>query len=152
MPIYAAPVGSVLFLLNDVLGYKRYQNLPGFAEATPDVVAEILAEGARFSEEVLQPLNRVGDEEGCVRHDDGSVSTPKGFKEAYERFAAGGWIGLAGDPAFGGQGLPYVLAAAMNEFVTSSNQAFAMYPGLTSGAISALIAAARRAMRATCRR
>jgi acyl-CoA dehydrogenase len=138
MPVYKAPVGSVLFLLNDVFGYQRYQNLAGFAEATPDVVAEILAEGARFCEEVLQPLNRTGDDEGCVRQDDGSVTTPRGFRQAYDGFAAGGWIGLAGDPQFGGQGLPYVLAAAMNEFVTSANMAFGMYPGLTQGAIAAL--------------
>ena len=79
-----------------------------------------------------------GDVEGCVRHDDGSVTTPAGFKEAYRGFSAGGWIGLAGDPEYGGQGLPYVLAAVINEFVTSANMAFGMYPGLTQGAIAAL--------------
>ena len=138
MTIYKAPVENALFILNDVLGYPRYANLPGFAEAAPDVVATVLAAGAEFAEQVLLPLNRVGDVEGCVRRDDGSVTTPPGFKEAYRDYAAGGWIGLAGDPAHGGQGLPYVVAAAMNEFVTSANMAFGMYPGLSQGAIAAL--------------
>ncbi|HET7715192.1 MAG TPA: acyl-CoA dehydrogenase C-terminal domain-containing protein [Bauldia sp.] len=138
MPSYHAPVDSVLFLLSDVLGFYRHANLPGFAEATPETVEAILREGARFAEERLAPLNRVGDVEGCRRHDDGSVSTPTGFRDAYRDYAAGGWIGLAGDPQYGGQGLPYVLSAAMNEFVTSANMAFGMYPGLTQGAIAAL--------------
>ena len=138
MPTYRAPVDNVLFLLNDVLGFHRHANLPGFADATPEVVEAILKEGARFAEERLAPLNRVGDVEGCTHHDDGSVTTPAGFRDAYRDYAAGGWIGLAGDPDYGGQGLPYVLAAAMNEFVTSANMAFGMYPGLTQGAIAAL--------------
>jgi alkylation response protein AidB-like acyl-CoA dehydrogenase len=138
MTIYKAPVDQTLFLLNEVLGFARHANLPGFADATPDVVAAVLGEGARFAETVLQPLNRTGDIEGCTRHDDGTVTTPKGFRDAFREFAAGGWIGLSGDPQFGGQGLPYVLAAALNEFVTSANMAFGMYPGLTQGAIIAL--------------
>jgi alkylation response protein AidB-like acyl-CoA dehydrogenase len=138
MTIYKAPVDQTLFLLNEVLGFARHANLPGFADATPDVVAAVLGEGARFAETVLQPLNRTGDIEGCTRHDDGTVTTPKGFRDAFRDFAAGGWIGLSGDPQFGGQGLPYVLAAALNEFVTSANMAFGMYPGLTQGAIIAL--------------
>jgi 3-(methylsulfanyl)propanoyl-CoA dehydrogenase len=138
MQTYRAPVDNVLFLLADVLGFYRHANLPGFADAGPEEVAAILREGARFAEEVLAPLNRTGDIEGCVRHADGSVTTPPGFREAYRAYAAGGWIGLAGDPAHGGQGLPYALAAAMNEFVTSANMAFGMYPGLTQGAIAAL--------------
>ena len=138
MPTYKAPLDNVLFLLGEVLGYARHRNLSGFAEADVGMVAAILGEGARFAEERLAPLNRVGDTHGCVRHADGSVTTPPGFKAAYEAYAAGGWIGLAGDPAFGGQGLPYVLAAVMSEFVTSANMAFGMYPGLTQGAIAAL--------------
>ena len=138
MPDYKAPVDNALFLLNDVLGYPRYSNLSGFAEAPTETVAAVLREGARFAEEVLAPLNRIGDVEGCRRAEDGSVKTPPGFKQAYADYAAAGWIGLAGDPQFGGQGLPYVLAAVINEFVTSANMAFGMYPGLSQGAIAAL--------------
>ncbi len=83
MPTYKAPVEDVKFLLNDVLDIERYSNLPGFSDAPPDVIAAILEEGAKFCEGVLQPLNNVGDEEGCKRNDDGSVTTPTGFKEAY---------------------------------------------------------------------
>jgi acyl-CoA dehydrogenase len=138
MPAYRAPVEDVLFLLNDVFHIERYNNLPGFADATPDVVEAILGEGAKICEEVLAPLNRVGDVEGCRRHADGSVTTPQGFKRAYDAFAAGGWIGLAADPDYGGQGLPYTLAAVINEFSSAANMAFSMYPGLTMGAIAAL--------------
>jgi alkylation response protein AidB-like acyl-CoA dehydrogenase len=138
MTVYKAPVDNTLFLLQDVLGLQRYANLPGFADATPDVVEAVLTEGGRFCEEVLHPINRTGDVEGCTRHDDGSVTTPAGFREAYRGFAEGGWIGLSGDPQYGGQGLPYVLSAAINEFVTSANMSFGMYPGLAQGAIAAL--------------
>src|SRR5690349_1952143 len=109
MPIYKAPVDSVLFLLRDVLGYERYSNLPGFSDAPLDTVEAVVSEAARFAEDVLQPLNRTGDKEGCKRHPDGSVTTPTGFKDAYRSFAEAGWIGLSADPEYGGQGLPYVL-------------------------------------------
>jgi alkylation response protein AidB-like acyl-CoA dehydrogenase len=131
-------VESVLFLLRDVLGYERYSNLPGFADAPLDVVEAVLLEAARFSEDVLQPLNRIGDREGCRRNEDGSVTTPGGFKEAYRSYSEAGWVGLSADPAYGGQGLPYTLAAVLNEFVTSANMALGMYPGLTQSAIAAL--------------
>ena len=138
MPVYKAPVSDTLFILNDVLKMERYGNLDGFADASPDIVKAILEEGARLCEEVLQPLNQIGDRQGCTRHDDGSVTTPDGFKDAYGTYVAGGWVGLAADPAYGGQGLPYTLAAVMSEYVTASNMAFGMYPGLTQGAIAAL--------------
>ena len=95
MPTYKAPVDDVLFLLNDVFHIERYGNLPGFADASPDVVEAILREAAKFAEEVLTPLNRVGDKEGCKRHADGSVTTPNGFKDAYKQIAEGGWIGIS---------------------------------------------------------
>ncbi|MGW9329496.1 acyl-CoA dehydrogenase C-terminal domain-containing protein [Bosea sp. NPDC055594] len=138
MPVYKAPVEDTLFLLNDVFQFERYNNLPGFADATPDLVEAVLGEGAKLCEEVLQPLNHSGDQEGCKRNADGSVTTPKGFKEAYRAYSEGGWIGLAMDPDYGGQGLPYTLGAVMNEYASAANMAFAMYPGLTMGAIAAL--------------
>jgi alkylation response protein AidB-like acyl-CoA dehydrogenase len=138
MPTYKAPVDDALFLLNDVFHIERYGNIPAFAEATPDTVAAVLSEGGKFVEEVLQPLNRVGDVEGCTRHPDGSVTTPKGFKEAYRALSEGGWIGLAMEPEYGGQGLPHTIAIIMNEFMTSANMAFTMYSGLTQGAYVAL--------------
>jgi hypothetical protein len=129
-----------LFLLNDVFQLERYGNLPGFADTSPDLVEAVLREAAKFSEEVLTPLNRVGDTEGCTRHDDGSVTTPAGFKEAYRGIVDGGWIGISVPVAFGGQDLPATLTAIVNEFLCSANMAFAMYPGLTQGAIAALLA------------
>ena len=138
MPTYKAPVSDTVFLLNDVFNYSNYANLPGFSEAPIDVVEAVLGEGAKFVEEVIQPLNRVGDIEGCKRHDDGSVTTPKGFKQAYRALVDGGWVGLAGDPAYGGQGLPAFLSVLLSEYGNSANVAFWMYPGLTNGAVAAL--------------
>ncbi len=139
MPSYKAPVDDVMFLLSDVFHIDRYNNLPGFAEATPDLIAAVLGEAAKFCEDVLAPLNRVGDKEGCRRHDDGSVTTPTGFKAAHKQFVGGGWVGLAAPPEFGGQGLPVVMAQAVSEFLCSANMAFAMYSGLTQGAVAALL-------------
>ena len=139
MPTYKAPVDDTLFLLNDVLHIDRYGNLPGFADASPDVVEAVLREAAKFSEAVLTPLNRVGDIEGCMRHDDGSVTTPAGFKDAYKQIIEGGWIGISVPAEYGGQGLPSTLTIAVNELLCSANMAFAMYPGLTQGAIAALL-------------
>ena len=138
MPVYHAPVADTLFVLNDVLGLERYNNLPAFAEVSPDVLEAVLGEAGRFAEDVFFPLNQSGDHEGCHRAEDGSVTTPKGFQEAYARFREAGWGGLSAEAAYGGQGLPHTLAAAVNEFLSSANMAFAMYPGLTRGAIAAL--------------
>jgi len=138
MPTYKAPVSDTVFLLNEVFNYANYANAPGFSEAPIDVVEAVLGEGAKFVEEVLQPLNRVGDIEGCKRHDDGSVTTPKGFKQAYKALVDGGWVGLAGSPAYGGQGLPPFLAVLFSEYANSASIAFWMYPALTNGAVAAL--------------
>jgi len=110
MPTYKAPVEDVTFLLNDVFQFDRYGNLPGFTDASADVREAIIGEAAKLSEEVLQPLNRIGDLEGCVRHDDASVTTPKGFKEAFKQVAEGGWLGLSAPAEYGGQGLPVTLS------------------------------------------
>jgi acyl-CoA dehydrogenase len=139
MPTYKAPVDDMLFLLNDVFHIDRYGNLPGFSDASPDIVAAILDEAAKFSEQAIQPLNRIGDSEGCTRHPDGSVTTPKGFKQAYDQLVAGGWIGISAPPEYGGQGLPGTLTVVVNEFFASANMAFTMYPGLTQGAIAAIL-------------
>jgi alkylation response protein AidB-like acyl-CoA dehydrogenase len=139
MTVYKAPVEDVTFLLDDVFQIDRYNNLPGFSDASPDVRAAILEEAAKFAEKVLHPLNHSGDQEGCTRHDDGRVTTPAGFKDAFRQMADGGWLGLSGPAEFGGQGLPVTLSQTVNEFMISANMAFSMYGGLTMGAMAALL-------------
>jgi alkylation response protein AidB-like acyl-CoA dehydrogenase len=140
MPSYRAPVEDTNFVLNDVLNYQRYNNLPGFADASPDVVEAILSEGAKLAEGTLFPVNHSGDRAGCKRASDGSVTTPKGFKEAFDLYREGGWLGLAVPEQYGGQGLPYLLHTAVGEYMSSANMALTMYPGLTQGAIAAILA------------
>jgi len=138
MPSYTAPVRDIQFILHELLKIERYNGvLAGFDEATPETIAAILEGAAQISQEVLQPLNKVGDREGC-RLENGKVTTPTGFKDAYKALIEGGWTGLIGDPHYGGQGLPYVLGLAISEMMASANMAFTMYPGLTSGAIEAI--------------
>ena len=139
MPQYTPPIRDARFVLEHVVGLSDHADLPAFAPATPDMVDAVLEEGGRFVAEVLFPLNHSGDKEGCTRHDDGSVTTPKGFKEAYAKFVEAGWGTLSAPEAFGGQGMPHVVSTAFEEFLISSNMAFAMYPGLSHGAIAALL-------------
>jgi alkylation response protein AidB-like acyl-CoA dehydrogenase len=140
MPTYKAPTRDTRFVINELLELESYGNLPGFESATTDLTDAIIEEGGRFAAEVLAPLNQVGDKEGCTRHDDGSVTTPTGFKDAYRQYCEAGWGTLSLPADFGGQGLPHVLGIAMEEYLAAANHAFAMYPGLTNGAVSALLA------------
>ncbi len=139
MPVYRAPVRDTQFILNDVLGVQSRNDLPSYAEMSSDTVEAILQEGAKLAEQTLFPVNYSGDREGCERLPDASVKVPQGFKEAYDQYCAGGWVGLAAPEEFGGQGLPYLLHAAVGEYMSSANMALMMYPGLTQGAIAAII-------------
>jgi len=139
MTAYKAPLRDIRFVLHELLEVETLAALPGLEEATRDLVDAVVEEGARLCENVLFPLNRPGDEEGCS-FENGVVRTPQGFKEAYEQFRAGGWIGLASDPDYGGQGLPKALKFVVDEMVCSANLSFSTYPGLSAGAYNAIAA------------
>ncbi|MBW8882813.1 MAG: acyl-CoA dehydrogenase family protein, partial [Asticcacaulis sp.] len=136
---YQAPVRDYQFLVADVFKTDQYNNLKGFADADSATVFAILEEAAKFTEEVVHPINISGDKEGCtldpVTHE---VTAPKGYKEAYKALTEAGWPALSGDPAYGGQGLPHFVNTAFSEMLSGASSAFGMYPGLTEGAISAL--------------
>lgn len=136
MPEYKAPLREINFVMKELLdSEKHYESFPGGAEASPEMVDAIIGEGAKFCEEVLSPLNKVGDEEGCTLKD-GVVTTPTGFKEAYKQFVEGGWPTLSADPIHGGQGLPESVNIAISEMIGTANWSWGMYPGLSHGAVN----------------
>ncbi len=139
MPSYTAPVGDTRFVLDEIVGLDRLANLPGFAAASSDVVQAVLEEGGKFAAGVMYPLNAVGDLIGCKRNEDGSVTVPPGFEEAFDQFVEGGWTTLHGPEEYGGQALPMVVTTAVSEYFVSANQALEMYNGLTGGAIEAIL-------------
>jgi len=140
MPIYRAPARDAIHVINEVLELDRFSGLSGFESVAPDLVTTIVEEAGRFCAEVIAPLNLSGDRQGCSRSQDGSVATPDGFRAAYDQFREAGWGTLSSPAEFGGQGLPHVLGFVIEEFLSSANQAFAMYPGLANGAVSAIAA------------
>ncbi|MGE0860276.1 MAG: acyl-CoA dehydrogenase C-terminal domain-containing protein [Gammaproteobacteria bacterium] len=148
MAEYIAPLRDMRFVINDLIGLERLQALAGFDEITADLSDAVLEEAAKLASEVLSPLNRVGDTVGC-RWEDGVVTTPPGWREAYRAFCEGGWNGLAMNPEFGGQGLPKVLATAVGEMWDAANMAFGLCPLLTGGAIEAIEQHGSDALRAT---
>ena len=139
MPSYNAPIRDMQFVIHEMLNASdtltQYEK---FTDAERDLFDAVMEESAKFTSEVLAPLNAVGDHEGCTRHSDGSVTTPTGFKEAFKTMVENGWLSLAQDPEYGGQGLPGLLHIAAGEMQSAANMAFAMYPGLTNGAIKAI--------------
>jgi alkylation response protein AidB-like acyl-CoA dehydrogenase len=140
MPVYQAPTRDTRFVINEVLRLEDFGAVPGFENVSVDLVDTVVNECGKFAAEVLAPLNSVGDREGCTRHADGSVTTPTGFKEAFAKYRESGWGTLSSPEEFGGQGMPHVLGFMAEEFVATANHAFGMYPGLTNGAVSSIIA------------
>lgn len=137
MPEYKAPLRDMKFVMQELLDCEsHYQNL-GYEEATPDMVDAIMGEAAKFTEEVIAPINQIGDQQGCTWND-GVVTTPDGFKEAYQQYVEGGWPTLSQAVEHGGQGLPHSINTAIGEFTSAANHSFAMYPGLSHGALATL--------------
>jgi len=134
---YKAPVRDFAFILKDVLDIDRYSNVPGFADVSAELVQQILEEGAKFAEEVIAPINRAGDLEGC-KWDNGVVTGPTGWKEAYKAMVEAGWTSISTHPQYGGQGMPAVVAMAFGQMTAAASPAFSMYPGLTHGAYAGL--------------
>ncbi len=147
MPEYRAPVKDMQFLLHDVLKVGE-SDIPGYDELEPDFTSAVLDEAGKLASEVLAPLNAVGDTEGCVL-EDGTVRTPRGFREAYEKLREGGWMGLDCEPEHGGQGMPYILGTAVGEIFVSANMSLNMYQGLTHGAYSTINAHGTEEQKAT---
>jgi acyl-CoA dehydrogenase len=147
MPSYRAPTRDQIFVLQDVLQIAT-QDIDGYDDMDRDTTEAILDEAAKLAENVLAPLNAVGDTQGCVL-ENGVVRTPDGFKDAFDQMREGGWTALDCDPEYGGQGLPYVVATAVGEIFSAANMAFNMYPGLTHGAYSAIHAHGSEAQKAT---
>src|SRR5579862_2757788 len=137
MPIYRAPVEDFRFLIHEFLEVEKHRDLPQFGEMSAELLDDILTNAGKFCEEVLQPLNQSGDEEGA-HFENGVVRTPKGFKEAYKAYCEAGWGALSAPAKFGGAGLPTLIMLAVAEMSSSANQSFAMYPGLTGAAAGAL--------------
>jgi len=137
MTVYKAPLRDYQFVYYELFNGEELASLPGYEEATPDMIMAILEEMAKICEEVIHPLNLPGDEEGC-HFEDGKVTTPAGYKEAYKMLVDGGWSSLSADPEYGGQGLPLSLSVMIDEMICSSSLAFAMYLSLTHGAYDAV--------------
>ncbi len=141
MASYNAPLREINFVLNDVLKVGRLsESIPAFADATPEVFAEMIETAAKFCEKELFPLSAPGDAQGCKRHPDGSVTLPDGFKEAFQKYAANGYVGLPNTSEYGGLGLPYTMAKVVEEMACSANVGFALFPGLTTGCFEAILA------------
>ncbi|MFT6051693.1 MAG: alkylation response protein AidB-like acyl-CoA dehydrogenase [Halioglobus sp.] len=138
MPEYKAPLRDVSFVMNELLeSEKLYQTLPGYEEATQDMLDAIVGEAAKFCEEVVAPLNQPGDEQGCQWSDEG-VKTPDGFPAAYKQYVDNGWPALSAEVEHGGQGMPNMLGIIVTEFMGSANWSWSMYPGLSHGAIKTI--------------
>lgn len=144
MPSYQPPIRDIQFVLFELLDYKKsFHDISNFKDLDFETVNQIIEEAGKFSSKVVQPLNQIGDKDGCVRADDGSVTTPKGFKEAYKEYIAMGWPALACDPIYGGQGLPHLLNTVLYEMLNAANQSWTMYAGLSHGAYECLQAHGR---------